>query len=444
MGVGSTNATAAYSSALAQKMARLPDVRHVEVAAFVLLAPLQHDGAPDLKVIDSLATVVSMNGLLFSQDRVAVINGRLANPAKANEVMVNASTARLLGVHVGQTMMMGGYSGEQTLSPDFGTSRVHPVVRVNVKVVGIVDLADQVVQDDVDRSTDFMIFTPSFGTKALRIVSGETYGVQLKRGAGDVTNFEHEFAQLVPPGSFFQFHVTSSVESKVQRAIKPEAIALLVFGLIATMAALLIALQAVARLLGADADELLVLRALGASPSTVILDSVVGIFAAIVLGTAAAIGVAVALSPLAPIGPVRPIDPSPGVNVDWTVFGLGFVVFVGILGAGALGLAYRTAPHRELLRPSPRPSKLVDLSASSGLPLPGVLGLHLALDGGRGRTAVPVRSILLGAILAVVLVASTLTFGSGLQTLITHPPLYGWNRNMRWTPRVTSHRNQFR
>ena len=36
---------------------------------------------------------------------------------------------------------------------------------------------------------------------------------------------------------------------------------------------------------------------------------------------------------------------------------------------------------------------------------------------------------MLGAVLAVAMVAAALTFGSGLQTLISHPALYGWN----WT-----------
>jgi hypothetical protein len=166
-GVGSNNNTSAYSSVLMKRIARLPDVRHVEVSAFLLLGPLESDGAPDLKVIASLGAVVSINGLLFNQDRVAVIAGRLANPTKADELMVDQGTARLLGVHVGQTMEVGGYSGEQTLNPKFGTPQVPPVVRVKAKVVGIVDLADQVVQDDVDRSTDFVILTPAFGRKAL-------------------------------------------------------------------------------------------------------------------------------------------------------------------------------------------------------------------------------------------------------------------------------------
>ena len=198
--------------------------------------------------------------------------------------------------------------------------------------------------------------------------------------------------------------MTSSVESKVQRAIKPEAIALLIFGVIAAVAALLIGLQAVSRQLHARDDELHVLRALGASPLSVTLDGFIGVFIAIVLGTVAAIGVAIALSPLAPIGPVRPIDPSPGVNVDWTVVGLGFLVLVGTLGVGALGVAHRAAPHRDLVRQPPQPSKLVGLAASSGLSIAGVVGIHFALDRGRGRTAVPVRSVLLGSILAVALV----------------------------------------
>ena len=46
---------------------------------------------------------------------------------------------------------------------------------------------------------------------------------------------------------------------------------------------------------------------------------------------------------------------------------------------------------------------------------------------GRLGAAVPVRSVLLGSSLAVALVAATLTFGSSLATLVSNPPLYGWN-----------------
>jgi hypothetical protein len=62
-----------------------------------------------------------------------------------------------------------------------------------------------------------------------------------------------------------------------------------------------------------------------------------------------------------------------------------------------------------------------------GLPAPGAVGVRLALEPGERRTAVPVRSALLGAALAVAMVVAALTFGSGLQTLISRPVLYGWN-----------------
>ena len=53
----------------------------------------------------------------------------------------------------------------------------------------------------------------------------------------------------------------------------------------------------------------------------------------------------------------------------------------------------------------------------------------LRFEPGHGRTAVPVRSALFGTVLAVMIVVATLTFGSGLNTLVSHPSLYGWNWN---------------
>ncbi len=56
-------------------------------------------------------------------------------------------------------------------------------------------------------------------------------------------------------------------------------------------------------------------------------------------------------------------------------------------------------------------------------------GIRFALEPGAGRSAAPVRSAILGGLLAVVVVTATVTFGASLDTLVSHPPLYGWN----WT-----------
>ncbi len=39
----------------------------------------------------------------------------------------------------------------------------------------------------------------------------------------------------------------------------------------------------------------------------------------------------------------------------------------------------------------------------------------------------PARWVLAGAVIAVTLVTATLTFSSSLNSLVTHPKLYGWN-----------------
>ena len=69
----------------------------------------------------------------------------------------------------------------------------------------------------------------------------------------------------------------------------------------------------------------------------------------------------------------------------------------------------------------------MQLGLAAGIPVSGIAGLRFALESGRGRSAVPVRSVMLGAVLAIIVVTATLTFGASLNTLISHPGLYGWN-----------------
>jgi ABC-type lipoprotein release transport system permease subunit len=56
-----------------------------------------------------------------------------------------------------------------------------------------------------------------------------------------------------------------------------------------------------------------------------------------------------------------------------------------------------------------------------------VTGARLALESGRGRSAVPARSTLVSAAVAVATVVAAITFGAGLDHLLETPSLYGWN-----------------
>ena len=233
---------------------------------------------------------------------------------------------------------------------------------------------------------------------------------------------EQEFIGAVPPDSTYEFHVTSRVVTEVELAVKPESVALGAFGAIAALVALVLGVQAISRQLRLGDEDRRVLRALGAGPVATAGDGLIGVLGAVLLGSLLAVAVAVGLSPLAPLGPVRPVYPDPGIAFDWTVLGIGLAVLWLALGAAAVALSYRGAPHRQ-----PRGSGRWRLEAraspaapkSAGMPVAGVVGVRFALEPGRGRTAVPVRSALMGTVLAVALLVGTLTFASGLHTLVS-------------------------
>ena len=225
----------------------------------------------------------------------------------------------------------------------------------------------------------------------------------------------------------FTYIQGTDVLARAERTLKPESIALGVFGGIAGLAALLIAGQVIGRRIRLNRDDLDVLRALGADPKMTIGDGLIGTLGALLLGTLLAGLVAISLSPLGPLGPIGALTPL-ALRVDWTVVGLGMVVLAVALGSLAVVVAFRAAPHRLVTRlERDRASNVAHVVTAAGLPPAAVTGVRFALEPGAGRNAVPVRSAILGAVLAVVVVVSTITFGSSMNTLISHPALYGWN-----------------
>jgi ABC-type lipoprotein release transport system permease subunit len=65
------------------------------------------------------------------------------------------------------------------------------------------------------------------------------------------------------------------------------------------------------------------------------------------------------------------------------------------------------------------------LTAAGGWPLPATVGVRMALEPGRGRSAVPVRTTLAGVTLGVGALVAALTFGASLAHLLGSPRLYG-------------------
>ncbi len=168
-------------------------------------------------------------------------------------------------------------------------------------------------------------------------------------------------------------------EATAQRVIRPDAIALGIFGLIVSLVTFIIALQLLGRQLRRGADDLEVVRALGATPTMTSLDGLIGVVGAVVAGSVLAGVVAFFLSPLAPIGPVRPVYPTPGLALDGEVLGIGVLLLVVLLTGTAVAISVHHAPHRvarRSARSTARPSKSVRAAMVAGLPAPAVCGIR--------------------------------------------------------------------
>ena len=405
------------AAALTKDIARLPAVKHVRTLDVPTFATLSPTGAP--APVSTVFTIASPDGEMSTQDRLSVVHGRMSDPGAADQAVVTASAAQQLRAHVGDVLHLGLFTSHTA----------PPKLRVDVTVVGIVTFDNQVIEDDIDAAWGFVMLTPALLQRATAAAPGAIsptlYALQLEHGAADVARVERELVTKIPPGAQYEFHATAPVVAQDEDAIRPESIALGAFGAIAFLVTMVIAAQAVARQLRAGDDERNILRALGADPTMATADALLGVLGAIVLGSLLTVIVALALSPLAPLGPVRVVYPGSGIALDWTVLGFGGAGFVLVLGAVALVIAFRRAPHRVARRAelAARQSRAARTATNVGLPIAAATGARFALERGSGKGAVPMRSALSGTVLAVAMVVATLTFASGLHTLISHPAL---------------------
>ena len=412
---------------LVTRLARLPHVRSAEEGEQITAATLTAAGRIASILETQVELVASPDGLFTDQDRLKITQGRAANPARADEVVATNEAAAVLHLHVGERIPVG-------IAPD-NDQNLREYKGIKLTVVGIGVLGIQLVHDDIDSNrAGFLVGTPALLREFESCCATNSYdGLQLYGGSRYAAPVLQGYERLISNPAFSHgqlvVYQTAAIEAEAQQAIRPEAVALAVFGVIALVAALIIGTQAISRQLYTGASDGEVLRALGAAPATTMADGLLGVVAAAVTGAALAAVVAVGLSPLTLFGPVAAVEPAPGIDADWTVIGPGMAVLAVGLALVAAAIAYRLAPHRVARRAAAagRGSGVVAAALAAGLPASGGAGLRFALEPGRGRTAVPVRSVIAGTVLAMLVGVATLTFGASLSTLVSHPSLYGWN-----------------
>lgn len=360
-------------------------------------------------------------------------HGRPARPDRADEITINAKTARLSGWRVGTLVTNLRVYHPNDFDPKTSLPRADAGTRLRMRVVGIGEIPEELLQlRSVSEARVFL--TPAFRQ---RFPDSDFYlneWVRLRRGHADlaalrqaVTRINRAYPEVEMPVS-----PTGDGLVKANRANDPLVNGLWILAALAALVGILLAAQSLGRSFSARANDHAQLRAIGATRTQRFTAELTTLAAVALLAALLAAVVGWLFSPLAPIGNARDAEPHPGFALDLALSAIAIAaIFAGTVLA-ALPAILRVAFTRELpgnvaSDARARRSRLSDLVARSGLGPSATIGTRLALQPGRGATATPVRSVLTSLTLVVAAVTATFAFGANLQRWTDTPRLYGWN-----------------
>jgi hypothetical protein len=407
------------------EIADLPQVEAAAPASYMFLAPvgLAPDDIQTMAPVDDRWNVVV--------DRPRLLAGRRPVPGRVDEVLVNEEAADRLGVEPGSVLTLRSLTPQQVdrlfIADQDPGEPAGPEVEVTVVGVGRTEL-------ELAGTEPIMVFTPAFYALHRDDIGqfDEILEVRLARGDQDIAAFQTGVRRVVPESEGPTIEVQAQKSTQIEDASRVQAVSLVIFAITAGLAAFVATGQALARQIALSSDDQRKLHALGMSRRQRFAALVLPATLVAIAGAAMAAGYALLASPMMPIGLARRVEPDPGFAADWLVLGLGFVA-VSILVSGRAAMsAWRTAGRLGDASAPAGAARVRGWLARLGAPPPVLIGLRMALEPGRGRTAVSVRSALAGAVAGVAGMVAALTFGGALGWVLTDPEAYG----LRWDATV--------
>ncbi|GAA4570926.1 hypothetical protein GCM10023193_58510 [Planotetraspora kaengkrachanensis] len=365
--------------------------------------------------------------VLRTIERPVVLEGRLPDPARIDEVVVSPRFPVVYHRGVGDAMTLRLMSVEQVSRDDFDPAGAEPLAgpAVKVRIVGVI--LSPWYTEDVGQ-TPGLLPTPALFARYRDNFVGPNGTinalVRLKGGLTTLHAFQEGLARASQRNDIDVWDLEAKFQEPRRRVDAFEAASLSAFGLAALAAAIVLVGQSVARYATATVADLQVLRAVGLTPRQGVVVASAGPFLAALAGaTLGVVGAAVA-SVWMPIGAAALHESAPGFDVDWLILGVGWVlapvlVLAGAAGSAAVALVVRRGAG------SARRSAVALAAARLGLPVPMVVGARFALEPGRGRSAVAVRPALLGAVAGVLGVLAAFTFSAGVSDAAGHPERFG-------------------
>jgi hypothetical protein len=359
-----------------------------------------------------------------------IVEGRNLDPKADNELLLTERIQKISGLRVGDELPMKFLTADQVAQFDTGFGEPGgPSIRM--KVVGVVRAALGAGANGPE----------TFSTPALarRIDAANssfpTWLVKLKHGAADLPAFRRALDRLEQratpvenAGEFsgFEVQVPSLQRPVVANTARVLVTGLLVFGGVAALAAVVgVALALRRHFVVTSLPNARALSAIGVTPRQLLWSRVIAAVPFVLTGTLATLVLALATAAIGPLGSLAKREPHPGWHVNVALVAVGVVV-VTIVFAVIAGLAAARVSRRGPSW-SPSAARVVNRLAAAGAPAPVVIGTGLAVEPGRGRGALPVRSALLATAIGLAGIVAVMVFASSLHRLIHTPARWGWS-----------------
>lgn len=343
-------------------------------------------------------------------ERPVVLEGRIPDPSRSDEVAVTANFVDYFDVGVGDRLTLRLYDVGQLDTLDDGGAPTGP--GVDATIVGVIrsgwfgDVPGNPVGAVLPSPGLYAEFPDNVvGTAGVINVNAL---VRLRDRGTDIGLFLRDFTQLTGIENVETFDLVAAA-NHLEDVASFESRALLLLSLTVFLASLVLIGVAVSRFVGASSTDLETLRTIGLTPSQTRWAAAGPPTSAGAIGALVGTGIAALMSRRFPIGTASDLEPSPGFSFDPLALLPPLLVIPGLIAVAAV-LSLR-ADNRSRSA-TPRGTGIESITAN--WPLAIGLGTRFALSAQRTRTSGSARPALIGALLGVTGVVAALTFAHGI------------------------------
>ena len=303
-------------------------------------------------------------------ERPVVLQGRLLDPRRVDEVDVTALFPAIYGKSVGDTLTLQLPSPQQGQDYDPSSGLPPRGPKIRVRIVGVIRSP---WFSDSPGSAGGVVPSPALMAHYRASIMGVHDNgfinalVRLKGGTAAIPRFRADLARVTRRPDIDVWDNLASFGVPARKVTGYEAACLLAFGLAALVAAFFLVGQSVARYSSATVSDLQLLRAPGMTPRQATAAACAAPFLAAVAGATVGITGAVVASQWMPIGVASMLEPHPGISADWLVLGAGWAAAPLLVLAGS-AVAAATALAAGRAQRSPRRSTVALAAARAGRP----------------------------------------------------------------------------